>query len=222
MDKIIYGDCIEIMRKLSDLSIDMLLTDIPYGIGNKKSHGLRILDKGKADIVTFDLGIFVDECIRLTKGSIYIFCWVTQISYIAQKFIDKGLIIRQGIWEKTNPSPMNGQHIWLSSLENCMFARKKKATFNQHCKSSVWRFPTKRSKLHPTEKPQKLLEYLIQSSSNEQDTILDPCAGSGSTGVACRNLGRKFILIEKEQEYCELMSQRLQQTYVDGRDLHVI
>jgi len=64
-------------------------------------------------------------------------------------------------------------------------------------------------RLHPTQKPVALFEYLIKTYTNEGDLVLDNCAGSGTTGVACRNLGRNFILIEKEKEYCKIASQRI-------------
>jgi site-specific DNA-methyltransferase (adenine-specific) len=65
---------------------------------------------------------------------------------------------------------------------------------------------------HPTQKPVKLFEYLIKTYTNENDLILDNCAGSGTTGVAAHNLNRNAILIEKEPEYCEIIKKRLQDT----------
>jgi len=79
MINLINADCIEAMSKLSDKSIDLVVTDIPYGEVNRKSTGLRNLDKGKADIVTFNLSELVDELCRLTKGSIYILWYRTSI-----------------------------------------------------------------------------------------------------------------------------------------------
>lgn len=64
--------------------------------------------------------------------------------------------------------------------------------------------------LHPTQKPVALFEYLIKTYTNEGDLVLDNCAGSGTTGVACQNLNRNFILIEKEQEYIDIINKRLQ------------
>ena len=66
---------------------------------------------------------------------------------------------------------------------------------------------------HPTQKPIALLEYLIKTYTNEGDTVLDPTMGSGSVGVACRNLGRKFIGIEKEPKYFEIANQRISETH---------
>jgi len=69
--------------------------------------------------------------------------------------------------------------------------------------------PTKQKNHHPTVKPIALMKYLIKLVSREGATILDPFAGSGTTGIACKHLNRKFILIEKEQEYCEISKQRI-------------
>jgi site-specific DNA-methyltransferase (adenine-specific) len=68
-----------------------------------------------------------------------------------------------------------------------------------------------KNKLHPTQKPVALFEYLIKTYTNEGDLVLDNCAGSGTTGVACKNLNRNFILIEKEPEYCKIAEDRLRQ-----------
>ena len=91
MINFVNADCIEAMSKLSDKSVDLVVTDIPYGEVNRKSAGLRNLDKGKADIVTFNLSELVDELCRLTKGSIYIYS-VVQNKY--QKFVKEWLKIR--------------------------------------------------------------------------------------------------------------------------------
>ena len=66
-------------------------------------------------------------------------------------------------------------------------------------------------KFHPTQKPVALFEYLIRTYTNEGDTVLDNCSGSGTTGVACKRLNRNFILIEKEPEYCKIAEDRLRQ-----------
>jgi site-specific DNA-methyltransferase (adenine-specific) len=63
-------------------------------------------------------------------------------------------------------------------------------------------------KIHPTQKPVALFEYLIKTYTNEGDLVLDNCAGSGTTGVACKNLNRKYILIEKEKEYIDIINKK--------------
>jgi len=62
---------------------------------------------------------------------------------------------------------------------------------------------------HPTQKPVALFEYLIRTYTNENDLVLDNCAGSGTTGVACQNLNRNCILIEKEPDYCQMIRERM-------------
>ena len=189
---------------------DCTITDIPYGEVNRKSNGLRNLDKKDADIETFDLETFVNEVCRVTKGSAYIFCGTEQVSLIRKTMVNNGMSTRLCIWEKTNPSPMNGKTIWLSGIECCVYGKFSGATFNEHCKNTVFRFPTVRGKLHPTQKPVKLLEYLISVSTNEGDTVFDPCMGSGSTGEACINLNRNFVGIELNKEYFEKAKERIE------------
>ena len=204
------GDCLELMKEIPNGSVDLVLTDIPYGEVNRKSNGLRNLDKGKADIVTFDLKELTETLCDKTGGSIYMFCGTEQVSTIRATMIEKGLSTRLCIWEKTNPSPMNGQVIWLSGIECCVYGKKKNATFNEHCKNTVFRFPTVKGKLHPTQKPIDLMKYLIEVSSNENDTVLDPFMGSGSTGVACVNTNRNFVGIELDKNYFEIAKCRIE------------
>lgn len=207
--KLYNDDCMNILPTLADGSISLTLTDIPYDEVNRKSGGLRNLDKSHADIITFPLDDFIDEVVRVTSGSIYIFCGSVQVSHIRNRLIEHGLSVRHCIWEKTNPSPMNGQHIWLSSIENCVFAKKSGATFNEHCKSAVWKCATERYKNHPTPKPVKLMERLIEASSNPGDVVFDPCMGGGSVGVASKKCGRNFIGVEMNKEYYDLTVDRI-------------
>lgn len=206
---LMFGDCLERMKKIPDGSVDMILCDLPYGEVTQKSGGLRRLDRGKADECNMDLSMVADEFNRICNGTIYAFCGTEQISDLVGCFKRYGMTTRVCAWEKTNPSPMNGTRLWLSGLEFCVFARKANATFNEHCKKALWQAPSGRSKIHPTEKPVKLMERLILASSNEGDTILDNCMGSGTTGVACVNTGRKFIGIERDSDYYGIACDRI-------------
>ena len=213
------GDCLEVMKSIPEGRIDMVLTDIPYGEVSKNgaerakySGQLRKIDKGNADVINFRLNDFLEETARVTSGSVYIFCGIEQFAEIYKFFGQhKNFMVRQCAWRKTNPTPANGQHMWLSSFENCIFAKRRKTKFNQSCKSSVWDFPTGRSRVHPTEKPLPLFEYLVKSSSNEGDIVLDMCMGSGTTGVACKNLNRNFIGIELDEKYFEIAKKRIEE-----------
>lgn len=191
----------------------MTLTDIPYGEVNRKSNGLRTLDKENADIMTFDLDEFLKEIYRVTKGTIIIFCGKEQVSPIHKFFSEKQVkskgTVRQLIWEKSNPSPMNGQHIYLSGIENAIWFKKRGGTFNAHCKNSVFKYPCGRSKLHPTEKNHDLLKELILENSNEGDLILDPCCGSGSHCLVAKENSRNYIGIELNEEYFNIALNRV-------------
>ena len=117
LNKIYNDDCISLMNTLSENVFDLTLTDIPYNGVNRKSNGLRNLDKSFADILTFDLNTFLNEVYRVTKGTIIIFCGYNQLSEIYDFFKEKSRenlgTVRQLVWEKTNPSPMNGQYIYI-------------------------------------------------------------------------------------------------------------
>ena len=221
LNNIYNEDCMEVFKRIDDSSVQLILTDIPYGEVSKNgeerakySGQLRKIDKGKADELTFELEEFLSECYRVCKGSIYIFCGIEQVSNIFSYFKNKkDCMVRQCAWKKTNPTPSNGQHMWLSSMENCIFIKKRKTIFNENCKSSVWDFPTGRSKVHPTEKPLALFEKLILASSNEGDLILDPCMGSGTTIIGAINNNRNFIGIELDNTYFDIAKQRIENTY---------
>lgn len=207
---LMHGDCLEMMKLIPDGSVDMVLCDLPYGEVSQKSSGLRLLDRGNADACDMDLESVADELNRLCTGSIYAFCGTEQISFLVKYFKKHKMTTRVCAWEKTNPSPMNGTRLWLSGLEFCVFARKANAVFNERCKKAIWPAPSGRSKIHPTEKPVKLMERLIIASSNEGHTVMDICMGSGTTGVACVNTGRKFIGIERDDKYFAIAQKRIE------------
>jgi len=205
-------DCMEYMKTLSDNSIDLVLTDIPYdGVNdNNDGGGLRNLKKGKADIITFDLEKFLAEVYRVTKSTLIIFCGRGQMSKIYNFYVNnKDSTTRQLIWEKTNPSPMNGQKIYLSGIENAVWVKKKGGTFNAFCQNTVFRYPSSSSELHPTEKNHNLLKRLINDNSNIGDVVFDPCAGSGSTLLCANECGRKYIGCELDSEFYKRAKERL-------------
>lgn len=207
-------DCMELMSNIKQGGVfDVTLTDIPYDMVNRKDNGLRNLNKDKADIITFNLDNFLDEIYRLTSGSIIIFCGVNQVSQIYNYFADKQNnkqgTTRQLIWKKTNPSPMNGQYIYLSGIENAIWFKKRGATFNAHCKNTVFEFPSGRSKIHPTEKNHALIKDLILDNSNEGDIIFDPCAGSLAHCLVAKENGRRYVGCELNKEYFDKGIERL-------------
>src|SRR4051812_4259419 len=129
MTNLIFGDAVEEMSKMPDLSVDTIITDPPYNVVNRPTGGLRKFDKGDADSVLVDIQKVAPELIRLSQGSIYVWCSTEQASEWRQTFVNYGLTTRTCVWIKSNPSPANGQYMWLSGIELCIYARKKNAPF---------------------------------------------------------------------------------------------
>lgn len=202
-------DSIKFLKNIENNKVDLFLSDIPYEKVNKKSNWLRILDKKDANTMTFSLKKFLIEVDRVTKWSWYIFCWKEQVSKIFEFFDLKWYTTRLMIWEKTNPNPMNCQHVWMSWVECFIYFKKKGAIFNEYYKNSVLRFPNWTSKIHPTQKPIKLFEYLIQVSSKEGDIVCDPCVWSWTSAVASKNLNRNFLAGDINNYYVNLTIKRL-------------
>lgn len=216
-------DCMKILPTIDSKSIECIITDLPYDGVSKKgaerakySGQLRKIDKGKADILTFNLKDFLNEITRVSNGSIYLFCGINQISEIYSYFEEekqKEFMVRLCVWHKSNPSPMNGQHMYLNSTEFVIYAKRRKTKFNGRCIHNVFEFPTGRSKIHPTEKPIPLLQQMILDSTEEFDTVADFCGGSFSTGLAALELNRNFIGVEMDNIYFEDAKNRIEEKY---------
>ena len=205
-------DCLDGMRLMKEQGIkaDMLLTDIPYGEVNRDSNGLRNLDKQDADVLTFDLDEYLKAVYEVVSGIYIIFCGTKQVSHILKFFSNKGCTTRLLIWEKTNPSPMNGEYVYLSGIECAVYAKSKGGgIFNANCKNTVFRYPSGKNEYHPTQKPLPLWYELLRDNSHEKQLVLDTCGGSFTTAIACHKLQRNYIVFEKEKSYFDLGQERL-------------
>lgn len=125
LDKIYNEDCMVGMQRIPDGSVDLVLTDIHYGGVNRDSNGLRNFDKGNADICDFDVSALTHKLCRISKGSVYMFCGFGQLSQIYEAMSIEDMSTRILVWEKTNPSPINGEYIWLSGIEVCVFGKHR-------------------------------------------------------------------------------------------------
>ena len=210
-------DCIEYLAGQPAGYIEAIVTDPPYNDTNRETGGLRVIDKGRADSEPIDIPMLASEFVRVASGSIYVWCGPNQLSEWVREFKEHGLTVRVGVWEKSNPAPTNGQHLWLTGLELCVFARKPKAPFFRHCKAPVWRGPSERVAGFPCPKPVWLMEELITASVPEGGLVLDPFMGSGSTGVAAVRVGRSFLGIEKYEEPYKIARQRIYGELGKGR-----
>lgn len=203
------GDCLKIMEQFPEKSIDLVLTDIPYNEVDKKTNGIRVFDKGNANVFNGDVDVLLEKIDFLQKGTSIMFCGYEQFGQICKFWRNKKGTLRPIIWEKTNPSPVNCKYVYLNAVELTVWFRKPKSVFNPFYKKNIFKYPNGKSKQHPTEKNLNLFFELLEDNSKENDLILDPFLGSGTTAVACEQLNRKWIGIEIEEKYCEIAKQRI-------------
>lgn len=212
-NQVIQGDCLIEMQKIPDNSVDLIITDPPYGINLSKGYkkdGDRILgDDGFS--VMFFLDDILKEYKRILKpdSAVYIFTRFDVFPYWWLKcknyFYTKNCIT----WAKGGgfTGDLNGNYG--NNSEMIIYLTNGKHKLREKREGNVWFIPKVKLEYHETQKPVSLLEKIILHSSDEGQVVLDPFAGSGTTGVAARNLKRNFILIEKEPEYVDIINKRL-------------
>ena len=232
INKVICGDCLPILKSLPDKCIDLVLTDPPYGVTALEWDNddtdwikdiLRVI-KDKGAIVIFATQPFTSKVIQNYK-TYYKHSWVWNkkqsgsfllAQYQPLKITEDVIVLSWGtpnfypIMRKGQLRTKGGT----SKKSELYEALGSEQTINDDY------FPTniieisnanKLNRVHPTQKPVALMEYLIQTYSKPDDLILDPFLGSGTTAVACKKLNRRFIGIEISPEYCKIAEQRLKQ-----------
>lgn len=218
INRIIHGDCLEVMKTFPDKSIDLVLTDPPYEIHAKSGGGLHktrtwLQDIAEGGMDTFNPYPFLAEMIRVCKTPhAYIFCSKNLLGRYIDYFQNNNLNWEILVYAKRNPIPTKNNK-YLSDKEYCFFVRGEKCYFNndrpfQEYKT-VQYVNVSENELHPAQKDQDYLERLILKSSKEGDIILDPFGGSCTTAVAAENLKRRWICIEKEEKYVKICRERI-------------
>lgn len=232
---LIFGDCIEEMKKMPEGFVALVLTDPPYSIEKEvRSHRavnplkfdpanetinkeLRTFDYFKDDEEYYEFTAkWIAECFRVLKPGGHLVTWVDRLKVTRIKEIGEsvGLHFRQCLfWKKTNPVPMAGKTGFADAIEEMLWFIKPggEPTFNIELgvHSNCFEAPIVQPRIHPTEKPVDVLKVIINYLTNESDVVLDPFAGSGSTLVAALELKRKPIGIEKDELYYKTTLQRL-------------
>ena len=231
LNEVYLGDSLELYKQLDDNSIDLIVTDPPYIVdtapAGKSSVGyLKKLAKkvnknnfhysNNSDIDFISNGFNINKHLSewqrvLKKFNAFIFCSNKQISSLMKWGENRGYITTCLIWWKYNAPPLvNGS--WKSDIEYIIHIREKGAIFqgNHTLKSKVYQSPIEISKYgHPTEKPLKLIKQFIQVGSNENDIVLDPFCGSGTTLHGTYELKRKYIGFEIEEKFYNITKDRL-------------
>lgn len=215
MTKLLQGDCVELLRSLPDNSVDLVLTDPPYGIDyqsawrtDRSAWKPKILNDKKPFLA------FIPELRRVLKptGCAMIFTrWDVQQAFIDE--LDRnGLRVRSVlIWDKLAHSMGDLKRAYGSRYESVLFHSGDAFSFPGKRPQDIIACPrvSPNKLVHPNEKPVELLETLISQVTTGGDTVLDCCMGSGSTGVAAVSIGRRFIGMELSDQYFQLARGRV-------------
>ena len=238
MIKLYNGDCLEIMKNIPDKSVDMILCDLPYGTTACKWDTVipfeplweqynRIIKKNGA-IVLFGSEPFSTE-LRHSNLKMYKYDWIWEktkaagflnahtrplkaheiISVFYKKRPTYNVQYTFGMKPYYKKNVSDGATSVYGAIDKTGIVKESKD--GRRYPRSVIKFNNPNNKtVHPTQKPVALLEYLIKTYTNEGETVLDNCMGSGSTGVACVNTNRNFIGIELDENYFKIAKNRIQ------------
>ena len=197
--KITCADCVEILKQLPDKSIDLVLTDPPYGMGFVSNYRQNKYDKIQNDDNLDWLDGWCKQINRVKKDDahLYIFCSWHNVD-IFKATIDKYFPVKNMlIWEKNNTGMGDLVNDYAPQYEICLYCNPSNKPLNGRRDSNILKYARTQNSLHPTEKPVDLFSFLVSKSSHENDLVLDCFSGSGTTAVACHKLKRRFICIEK-------------------------
>jgi len=222
MNKILQGDCLEVMKDIPDKSVDCIITSPPYNIGKMHSNHLKFgtysgNDMKEEDYQKWQIK-FLNECFRVMKdnGSMFYNHKVRIKNGIGihpmEWILKSNFILKQEItWDMGKSANSDKIRFFPYSERIYWLVKDPKTKINNvENLSDVWRIVSTNKRKdtgHIAVMPIEIAERIIKAT--EYQTILDPFAGSGTTGVACKNLDRNFILIEKEPEYIEIIKKRL-------------
>jgi len=248
INKVLEGDCIEVMKEMPDNSVDLIFADPPYNL--QLRNELIRPNMTKVDAVNDEWDKFdsfdeydkfseqwLKECRRILKrtGTFWVIGSYHNIFRVGKIMHDLGFwVLNDVVWVKSNPMPNFRGVRFTNAHETLIWASKddksKGYTFNYELMKqynqgkqmrSDWYFSICNGderikdrfgkKVHTTQKPLALLERIVLSTSRKGDIILDPFAGTGTTGFAAKKHGRNYILIEKEHKYIPVIENRLKQ-----------
>ena len=234
---LLHGDCLELMRDIPDKSVDMILCDLPYGVTQNKWDSVidleklwiqyeRIIKDNGAIVLTAQDKFSAKLMISNEKIHKYNLIWDKQLTSGFLNANRMPLRVHEDIlvfYKKLpiyNPQKVKGKPNHskgkMTTEENNNYGKYGKIDNKdilgdmKHPKSIIsFQKPHPSKALHPTEKPVGLMEWLIKTFTDENELILDNCMGSGTTGVACKNLNRDFIGMELDEKYFEIASERI-------------
>ena len=214
--QLINANAYDYIKKLQEdnVIVNHIITDPPYNISKDNNFntlkGRKGIDFGEWD-KNFDLLNWIPlyKQILDKNGSMIIFCSYLNISYIANELTKSGMIVKDVlVWQKTNPMPRNVDRRYVQDMEFAIWAINTKAKWvfkkdkNVPYLRGIFRHSivSGKNRIHPTQKNVDLLKDILTIHTNENDLILDPFMGSGSMGIACNEMNRRFIGIELDEK----------------------
>lgn len=225
INQIINADCLDIMRKLPDKCVDCCITDPPYRCisGGKNFHpgscsGILTANDGKIfkhNDIAFSQ--WVPEVYRVLKDNHDFYCMTNTLNLFELHKVcsNSGFKLHNIlVWEKSTATP---NRWYMKNCEYTLYYYKGRAkSINNPGSKTVHHFSLHDTKIHPTEKPEQLFGFYIENSTQPGDLVLDPFCGSGTMAVACHNLKRRFICIEKDKDYWAASVERLRKIQEQG------
>jgi len=205
------GDCLEVLPTLADGCVDHVITDPPYT--DRVSRGART-GSMHDNFITFG-GVdgleprIAQHATRLARRWSIVWCAFEQLGTYASAVGDRW--VRSGVWRKPNATPQfTGDRPAMCGEACAIMHSAGRKRWNGHGRPAFWQYPTETERNgHPTPKPIGLMLELVSDFTDPDDLIIDPFAGSGTTGVAALRIGRRVILIEREQRWADLCRERL-------------
>ena len=216
--KLYNDDCLNVLKDIEDNSIDLVVTDPPYEVitggrnGGVKGKPSGILTENKQLMKSIPKAdLWLSECFRVMKDGTHIYIMTNTLNLTNYLNIINSVGFKLHnllVWNKNNTTP---NRWYMKNCEYVIFARKGFAkSINNPSSQTVHNFDNIiGNKKHPTEKPVDLMKLYVENSSQVGDTVLDPFMGSGSTGVACKELGRNFIGVELDKQYFDIAESRI-------------
>ena len=217
---LLFGDCLERMKEIPDGSVDLCISDIPYkltgggkgdGVNSKRPKGILSENTQLMSVPKFE--DWLPNLYRvMNEGShIYLMCNFKNLNDLMNKTEIVGFKhVNLLVWEKNNCTP---SQFYMKNCEYTLLLRKGKSKYINNIGDSktVHKFNNIiGNKVHPTEKPEQLMKFYVENSSNVGDTVLDMFMGSGCTGVDCVNTKRKFIGVEMGEGYFDIAKDRIE------------
>ena len=222
-------DCYKAIKDIPDKSIDCIYTDIPYlYVNGGQGHSEMCVrtSRKKEELKDISKGIdytILDDFVRIMKRiNIYVWCSKMQLLDIMNYFNNLKCNIDLLVWCKDNPTPQTN-NVWLPDLEYCIYARESGVKLNDgyELKSKWFSSPiNKRDKdkfAHPTIKPIELVKRHLLHTTQPNDIVLDCFMGSGTTCVACKDIGRRYIGFEIEKKWYDIAVNRLNKVDANGQ-----